>query len=323
MTTFEDIISASKRIEPYINHTPVHTSRTLNEIVEANVYIKCENFQRMGAFKFRGACNALLLLDDESKKKGIVTHSSGNHAQAVALAGKLLGLKTVIVMPNNAPQVKVDATKGYGAEVVFSEPDVVSRERACNKLIQDCGYTLIHPYDNETVIQGAGTASFELVEEIGQLDLLIVPVGGGGLISGSSIYAKGSEKVVRVLGAEPENADDAHQSFHTKILVKSHTPDTIADGLRTVLSERTFGYIRKNVDDIITVSETEIVEAMKFLWERMKIIVEPSGATPLAVVFKLAKQNKIVRGSKIGLILSGGNVDLSSFFDQYKHLFSK
>ncbi len=316
MTSYSDIESAAIRIQPYINRTPVKTSRTLNSLLSAKVFFKCENFQRMGAFKFRGACNALLTMDEESKAKGVVTHSSGNHAQAVALAGNMLGLKTTIIMPKNAPKVKVDATRGYGAEIVFSEPDIRSREEACNKLIDKFGYTLIHPYDNERVIQGAGTAAMELLEDVGKLDYLIAPIGGGGLMSGSSIYAKESKKVKVVWGSEPKGADDACRSFISGELVTDHTPNTIADGLRTLLSHRTFGYIRKNVDEIITVNEIQIIESMKFLWERMKLVIEPSGAVPLAALFKAKEEGKLPSGSTVGLILSGGNIDLAPFFQK-------
>ncbi|OLS23074.1 MAG: L-threonine dehydratase catabolic TdcB [Candidatus Heimdallarchaeota archaeon LC_2] len=301
------------------NYTPVLTSRTLNELTQSQIYVKCENFQRGGAFKFRGAFNAISNLSEDAKNKGVVTHSSGNHAQAVALVGRILGIKTTIVMPNNAPEVKVSATKGYGAEVVFSEPDIHSREKACDELIKNNDYSLIHPYDNEMIIAGAATASVELIKEVGELDLIIAPVGGGGLISGTSLYSKLSGKIKRVIAAEPEKANDAYQSFTSGKLVRSHSPATIADGLRTLLSERTFGYIQKHVDEIVTVSEEQIIGAMQFFWERMKIVVEPSGAVSLAVLLKLSNSNKLEFAQKIGIIISGGNIDLTDFFNLYSN----
>lgn len=311
----EKINQAYNVVTREANKTPVLTSRTLNELTKCQIYIKCENFQRGGAFKFRGAYNAISNLSKDAKNKGVVTHSSGNHAQAVAIVGRILGIKTTIVMPNNAPQVKIDATKGYGAEIVFSEPDIHSREKACDELITNHGYTLIHPYDNDMIIAGAGTATVELINEVGELDLIIAPVGGGGLISGTSLFSKLSGKVRTVIAAEPENADDAYRSFKTKELVMSHTPNTIADGLRTLLSDRTFGYIQKHVDEIVTVSEEQIIGAMQFLWERMKIVVEPSGAVPLAVLLKLSNSNMLENKSKVGIIISGGNIDLTDFFN--------
>lgn len=311
------ILQSYELVKTGANQTPVLTSRTLNEITNCQIYVKCENFQRGGAFKFRGAFNAISNLSEEEKNRGVVTHSSGNHAQAVALVGKILGIKTTIVMPNDAPKVKINATRGYGANIVFSEPDIHSRENKCNEQINQYGYTLIHPYDNEMVIAGAATASVELIAEVGDLDIIIAPVGGGGLISGTSLYSKLSKRVEKVIGAEPENANDAFVSYTTGELVRSHTPNTIADGLRTLLSDRTFKYISEHVDEIVTVSEKEIIEAMRFFWERMKIIVEPSGAVPLAAILKLSNLNKLRNNSRIGIIISGGNVDLTEYFDRY------
>ncbi len=307
------ILEASGRLEGIANKTPVMTSRTLNAETGMEIYLKAENFQRMGAFKFRGAFNAMAQLSPHQKKAGVITHSSGNHAQAVALAGKILGIKTVIVMPNNAPIVKKQATIGYGAEVIECEPTQKAREETCNALIEKYGYTLIHPYDNQQVIEGAATATSELISQVGKLDAVIAPVGGGGLLSGTSAYAKLSNTVKYVYGAEPEMADDAYRSFTQKRLIPQTNPKTIADGLRTSLSPLTFNIITKYVDDIITVTEQEIIQAMRFLWERMKIIVEPSGAVPLAAARKL-NQTEI---KKVGLILSGGNVDLKSYFHDF------
>ncbi|MBN2157554.1 MAG: threonine/serine dehydratase [Candidatus Lokiarchaeota archaeon] len=311
MVNFEDVEQAYHRIKQYVNHTPVMTSRTLNEIVEANVYLKCENFQRVGAFKPRGALNKILQLSNEEKSRGIVTHSSGNHAQAVALAGKLLGIKTVVVMPENAPQVKVDATKGYGAEVVRCDNNTESRVRTAEQLGEKHGYTLVHAYDDYNIIAGAGTAAYELIKEVGKLDYIFFPIGGGGLASGTIIASKGMIPDIEIIGVEPEKADDAFRSLRDNVIYPSPYPNTIADGLRTQLSEKTFGIIKKYNTKIITVTENEIVDAMKFLWERMKIVVEPSGAVPLAGILKLEEN---LRKKQVGGIISGGNVELNDFF---------
>ncbi len=306
----DEIHRAAERLRGIVNVTPIMTSRTLNHLTGFEVYLKCENFQRMGAFKFRGAYNALSSLSPEQKRKGVVTHSSGNHAQAVALAGQLLGIKTTIVMPNNAPKVKVEATRQYGGTIVMCKPTQRAREETCNQLIQDHGYTLIHPYDNINVIQGAATAVKELFEQVGNLDAVIAPVGGGGLISGTAIYAKETGKSTHVFAAEPQNADDAYRSLRKGSIVPQDAPNTIADGLRTGLSELTFRFIQQYVDDIMLVSEQEILETMEFLWTRMKIVVEPSGAVSVAAIRKL----QIQKGSKVGIIVSGGNVDLQNYF---------
>ena len=311
MVNLTDIKKAHTRIKHMINKTCVMKSRTLNKKLESEIFFKCENFQRVGAFKFRGVCNKILLLNQMERQKGVVTHSSGNHAQAVALASSIMGIKSVIVMPKNAPKVKVEATRNYGAEIIFCKNSVKDREENCKKLMKKYGYTLIHPYDDDQIIAGAGTAAYELIKEIGIVDYIFCPVGGGGLLSGTSIATKGLSSKSQVIAVEPEKADDAYRSFKNGRLYPSNYPDTIADGLRTSLSERTFKIIRKNVDDIITVSEKEIIEAMKFLWTRMKIVVEPSGAVPLAGIIKFGKTNK---NKKIGMIISGGNVDLDDYF---------
>jgi len=314
MLNLTDIKDAYARIKPMINKTCVMTSRTLNKKLGVEIFFKCENFQRVGAFKFRGVCNKLLLLNQLERKKGVVTHSSGNHAQAVALASSIIGIKSVIVMPENAPKVKVEATRNYGANIIFCKNSVKAREESCKYLIEKYGYTLIHPYDDDQIISGAGTVAYELINEIGILDYIFCPVGGGGLLSGTSIAAKGLFSKSKVIAVEPEKADDAYHSFKNGKLYPSNYPDTIADGLRTSLSERTFKIIKKNVDDIITVSEKEIIDAMKFLWTRMKIVVEPSGAVPLAGILKFGK---IQKNKKIGAIISGGNVDLDDYFSKF------
>lgn len=311
----KNILDAAKRISNVTNRTPVMTSSTLNEELGCEVFMKCENFQRGGAFKFRGAYNAISKLSDQQKDAGIIAHSSGNHAQGVALSGKLLGIKTVIVMPENAPLVKVNATRGYGADVVFCSSTIEDRTRVCNSLIEKHGYTFIHPFDNDDIIEGAASATVELTEEVENLDILIVPIGGGGLISGSSSYAKLSGKIPIVIGVEPDGANDAYRSFETGERVLSHTPNTICDGLLTTLSDRTFSYINKYVDEIVTVNDDEILIAMKFVWERMKIIIEPSSATVLAALRKLRIKGGIEDGKRVGLIFSGGNVDINEFFD--------
>jgi len=314
MPTLKDVEDAYDRIKDLVNKTSVLTSRTLNKKVGANVFVKCENFQRVGAFKFRGVSNKLLQLNDDEKKKGVVTHSSGNHAQAIALASSLLGIKSVIVMPDNAPRVKVDATKSYGAEIVRCDSNVKAREETCQNLVEKQGYTVVHPYDDDQIIAGAGTAAFELIKEVGDLDYVFCPVGGGGLLSGTSIATKGLCPNSKVIAVEPELADDAYRSFRDGKLYPSLYPDTIADGLRTSLCERTFKIIQENVDEIITVSEKEIIDAMKFLWTRMKIVVEPSGAVSIAGILKMDKK---IRNKKVGVIISGGNIDLADFFSRF------
>jgi threonine dehydratase len=307
MVSFDDIARAHERIRPQAKRTPVMTSATVDALTGASVFFKCENFQRMGAFKFRGAYNALSQLGDDAKKRGVVAFSSGNHAQAIALSGKLLGIKTVIVMPHDAPKVKLDATRGYGAEVVqyIKHED---RETLATKLAAERGLTLIPPFDHPHIIAGQGTAAKELIEDAGALDLLLVPCGGGGLLSGSSIAAKQLAPECRVIGVEPAAGDDATQSFLNKRLVTIAVPDTIADGARTPsLGKLTFPIVLRYVDDMLTVSDAELTRAMFYLWERMKILVEPTGALAFTALFT----GKVsVKNLRVGVILSGGNVDL-------------
>jgi threonine dehydratase len=312
----ENIQKARDVIKAVANRTPVMTSRTLDRQCGARVFLKCENFQRTGSFKFRGAFNALSTLNDRERSAGVVTHSSGNHAQALALAAAVSGVRAKIVMPQGSSPVKIEAVKGYGADVVLCENNLASREKTAGLLIASEGLTLIHPYNDERVIAGAGTAAIELLEETGPLDLVLAPVGGGGLLSGTSTAAKGLCPEVKVWGVEPAGADDAFRSFHTRKLVVQKDPRTIADGLRTSLGDKTFEIITKRVDDIVLAEEDEIVGAMRFLWERMKIVVEPSGAVPLVPVL----QGRLPSGKdiRIGVILSGGNVNLEAFFDTLK-----
>ncbi len=302
----KDILAAHDRIRPFIHRTPVLTSGQLDRILGASLFFKCENFQKVGAFKFRGATNAVLSLNDEEKKKGVVTHSSGNHAAALALAASMNRVKARIVMPETAPEVKKNAVAGYGAEITFCKPTLQAREETTRMIIEQTGAILIHPYDNFNVICGQGTAALELLDEIKDLDIIVAPVGGGGLMSGTSTSAKNLRKKIRVIGAEPLNANDAWQSFKTGRLTPSVNPKTVADGLLTSLSELTFEIIRKNVDDIFTVREETIIECMLLVWERMKIVIEPSSATVLAVV---RENPELFRNKKAGLIISGGNVD--------------
>jgi len=306
LPSLSDIKAAHKRIIPFIHCTPVLTSQQLNRMFGCEMFFKCENFQKVGAFKFRGATNAVLSLPENQRKKGVVTHSSGNHAAALSLAAGMNGIRAYIVMPENAPEVKKKAVAGYGAEITYCEPTLQAREENAARIISETGATLIHPYDNFNVICGQGTAALELLDEIDDLEIVIVPIGGGGLMSGTSTTVKGINNEIKVFGAEPLNANDAWKSFTTGILTPSVNPQTVADGLLTSLSELTFTIVRKNVDIIYTVSEESIIDCMLLIWERMKIIVEPSSATVLAVI----KENmELFRGKKIGLIISGGNVD--------------
>ena len=306
LPSFEDILDAHERIKKYIHRTPVLTSQQLNDIFGCRLYFKCENFQKVGAFKFRGATNAVLSLTVDEKKKGVVTHSSGNHAAALALAAKMNGVKAFIVMPETAPVVKKNAVQGYSAEITYCKPTLAAREESAGRIISSTGATLVHPYDNFNVICGQGTAALELMDEIPDLDLLIAPVGGGGLLSGTSTTARAIKKGIKVFGAEPLNAADARESFISGQIVPSVNPKTVADGLLTSLSELTFTIIRKNVDDILTCHEETIIECMLLVWERMKIVIEPSSATVLAII---SENREYFRNKRAGLIISGGNVD--------------
>ncbi|HEX6750982.1 MAG TPA: threo-3-hydroxy-L-aspartate ammonia-lyase [Longimicrobium sp.] len=315
LPTAADVRAAAERLRGHANPTPVMTSRTLDEMTGATVFLKCESFQRGGAFKFRGAFNAVSKLSDEERARGVLTYSSGNHAQAVALTGRLLGVKTVVVMPEDAPPPKIAGTRGYGAEVVLYDRAGRTREEIAAELQQERGMTLIPPYDHPDVIAGQGTAALELIAQTGPLDVVMTPCGGGGLLSGTALAAKSASPGCRVIGVEPELADDATRSFRTGTLQTTHNPPTIADGLRTPsLGRYTFPLVTRNVDEMRTVSEAQIVEAMRFLWTRMKLVIEPSGAVPVAA---LLADPAAFAGRRVGIVISGGNVDLASACDLF------
>ena len=312
MITIEDINAAHLSIAPYIHKTPVLTSESINQITGANIYFKCENFQKIGAFKMRGAMNAALNLPNEQLQKGIATHSSGNHAQAVARAASILGVPAYIVMPENAPAIKKAATKGYGGIITFCEPTVEARETTLEKIMERTGATMIHPFNDVHVITGQGTTAKELYEQLPTnaiLDYLLAPIGGGGLMSGTAIYSKLQSPSTQVIGAEPQKVDDAKRSLQTGKIEHNATTDTIADGLKTDLGPLTFQFLQQYLDDILTVSEKSIVEAMRLIWERMKIIIEPSCAVPLAAVLN---NPEVFKQKNVGIILTGGNVDIGN-----------
>lgn len=302
------LLDCHDRIKPYIHRTPVLTSRLLNDISGAKLFFKCENFQRMGAYKMRGATNAILLLPKEERAKGVVTHSSGNFAQALSLAAQSLGVKAYIVMPSNAPKVKKVAVSQYGGNIVECEPTIESRTAAANKIARETGATFIHPSNDMNVIIGQGTAAKELLEDYPELDYIFTPIGGGGLIAGTALSAHYFGDNCKVVGGEPFEVDDAYRSFHSGKIETNYTTNTIADGLKTILGDNTFPIIQKYVHDIIRVTEGEIVSAMRLIWERLKIIAEPSSAVALAA---LIREKKNYEGKSIGLIISGGNVDLN------------
>ncbi len=307
--TIEDVLEARKRIQGHVKMTPVLTSSSIDEMTGASLFFKCENFQKMGAFKFRGACNAVFSLSKGEAENGVATHSSGNHAQALALAARERGIKAYIVMPTTAPKVKVEAVRGYGGEIIFCEPTLEARERGLGEVIERTAAHFIHPYDDPRVIAGQATAGLELVEKIEDLDIVMAPVGGGGLLSGTSISVRSRSPNTAVFAAEPSGADDAYRSFKRGVLVPSKEPKTIADGLLTSLSALTFSIISSNVDEIVRVEEDNIILAMRHIWERMKVIVEPSAAVPLGAVLQ---HGDIFKGKRVGIILSGGNVDLTA-----------
>ena len=305
---FKDIDAASRLISAHVHRTPVLTSKQLDAISGASLFFKCENFQKVGAFKFRGATNAVLNLTEAQRAAGVVTHSSGNHAAALAHAAVSRGVKAYIVMPFSAPEVKKRAVEGYGAEITYCEPTLAAREAAAAGVTERTGATMIHPYDNFYIIAGQGTAAMELLEEMPYLDAVLAPVGGGGLLSGSAITTRHMAPAAKIYGAEPLLADDAARSLRTGAIQPALPPRTIADGLLTSLCERTFSIIKDNVDDILTVTEEQIIEAMTLMWTRMKIVVEPSSAVPLAAVLA---NRELFSGKKVGIVVSGGNADLS------------
>jgi threonine dehydratase len=300
---------AHERIRPHVHRTPVLTSARLDAAHGGSLFFKCENFQKVGAFKARGATNAVFALDEETAQRGVATHSSGNHAAALARAAKLRGIAAHIVMPSNSSKVKVRAVEGYGGRIVFCEPTQAAREKECARVIAETGATLIHPFENEDVMAGQGTVAVELLEDVPDLDLILCPVGGGGVLSGTAVAAKSLRPGIKVVAIEPAGADDAARSFHEHRLIHQETKNTIADGLRTDLGAPNFAVIQRYVDDVVTVSEASIVAAMRAIWETMKIVIEPSAAVAYAAVL----ENKIdCRSKRIGIILTGGNVDLDA-----------
>ncbi len=306
---FDDIIDAHQRIRDLIHCTPVLTSTAINRIVGAEIFFKCENLQKTGAFKFRGACNAVFSLTDEQASHGVGTHSSGNHAAALALAARIKGIKAHIVMPSNSPKIKKKAVAEYGGIITYCEPTLQARETTLLKIAENTGIEIIHPYNNCKVIAGQGTSAKELMEAIPLLNLVMCPVGGGGLLSGTALSVKALSPSTKVIAAEPSGADDAFRSFKAGYIIPSTHPKTIADGLLTSLGEINFAVISQNVGDIITVSEESIIKAMRLVWERMKLIIEPSSAVPLAA---LLENKEAFKNQRIGIILSGGNIDLEN-----------
>jgi threonine dehydratase len=303
------IRAAHERIRQHIHRTPVLTSAQLDAASGASLFFKCENFQKIGAFKARGATNAVFSLDGATAQRGVASHSSGNHAAALARAAQLRGIPAHIVMPSNSSKVKVRAVKGYGGRIMFCEPTQAARQATCARVIDETGATLIHPFENENVMAGQGTAALELLEDVSDLDLILCPVGGGGLLCGTAVAARTMRPKIKVIAAEPANADDAAQSFRAGRLVRLEKTDTIADGLRTNIGALNFAIIQRYVDDIVTVSEDAIISAMRTIWETMKIIIEPSAAVPYAAII----EHKVdLGGRRVGVILTGGNIDLDA-----------
>ncbi len=305
----ETLIQVHNKVKPYIHKTPVLTSELINDMCEANVFFKCENFQKMGAFKMRGATNAILSLTVAQRNKGVVTHSSGNFAQALSLAAKKIGVKAFIIMPENAPQVKKNAVRAYDGKIIECDSNPVAREEMAEKVRIEKDATFIHPSNNDDVIYGQGTAAMELLEDYPQLDYIFTPVGGGGLIAGTILAAKYFSEKCKVVGGEPKNVDDAYRSLQSGKIEFNESTNTIADGLRTFLGDRNFPIIKEGVEKIIRVEEEEIINAMKLIWERMKIVVEPSSAVAFAA---LLKNKKDYKNKDIGIIISGGNVDVTN-----------
>jgi len=309
--TMNDVIAASKRIEGHGHRTPVLTNNTINKLSGKKIFFKCENFQKIGAFKFRGGWNAISSLSNEDAKRGVCTHSSGNHAQAVAYAAMKRKIPAYIVMPKNAPKVKIQAVEGYGAKITLCEPTLKARRETLDKIAKETGAYVVHPFNEPKVIAGQGTAALELIEEVGNLDAICAPIGGGGLMSGTCIAAKNLLPDIRLFGAEPKGADDAYRSLKEGKLLPQENPNTICDGLLTSMGENTWNILKDHLEGIITVDDDEVITAMKLVWERMKIIIEPSCATPLAAILT-PEFKQLDNIETVGIILTGGNVDLSN-----------
>lgn len=305
--TLQDIRQAHERITPHVHRTPVMTSRHIDERVGATVFCKCENLQRVGAFKIRGATNAVMCLGDQQLDSGVATHSSGNHGAALALAAGIRGIPAHIVMPETASRVKIEAVEGYGGRIVHCSSDPANRQEVLDRVIADTGACLVHPFDDYRIIAGQGTTALELIEQVAELDMVLVPVGGGGLISGVALALHHASPATRVIGVEPSGVDDAYRSFRAGRIIPVPGGSSMADGLLTTVGDKTFEIISRHVDDIVTVEESEIVDAMRFVWTRMKIVAEPSAAVPVAA---LLTRKVATHGSRVGVILSGGNVDL-------------
>lgn len=304
---FDDVVTAHDRIRSYIHRTPVLTSSFLNALTGAELYFKCENFQKAGAFKVRGACNAVFGLSDAMAEKGVATHSSGNHALSLSYAAGRRGIPCTVVMPRTAPQAKKDAVIGYGGKIVECEPSTSSRETVFAEVVAKTGSEFVHPYNDLRVITGQATCSRELVEQVEGLNAVIAPIGGGGMISGTCLTLSSIAPDVQIYAAEPEQADDAYRSFKAGYIIADDAPETVADGLKVPLKENTWHFVSGHVTDILTASDAEIVEAMKLMWKRMKIVIEPSSAVPLATILKNAE---LFKGKRVGVIITGGNVDL-------------
>jgi threonine dehydratase len=306
------IREAHQRIRPHIHRTPVLRSQLIDAAVGAKVHFKCENFQKVGAFKARGACNAVLSLTAEQARRGVVTHSSGNHGAALAWAARLRGIQATVVVPGNAPLPKRRAIEAYGARIVHCEASVAAREAAVDALIAAHGYELVHPFNDFRVMNGQGTAALEFLDEVPDLDIIMAPLGGGGLLSGTAVAAKGLKPGIKVVGGEPAGADDGYRSLHGGVRITDAVPNTVCDGLRTGLGDKTFALIRENVDGIGLATESAILAAMRLIWERLKIVCEPSCCPPLAALLEGNSDGIDFRGKEIGIILTGGNVDLDS-----------
>ncbi len=307
--TFEDMLAARDRVKPYVHRTPVLTSEFLDDLTGAKLFFKCENFQKAGAFKVRGACNAVFGLSDDMLEKGVATHSSGNHALSLSYAAGRRGIPCYVVMPRTAPQAKKDAVRGYGGIITECEPSTSSREAVFAKVQAETGAEFVHPYNDPRVIAGQGTCSAELIEQAENLDMVIAPIGGGGMISGTCLTLSNLAPNIKIYAAEPEQADDAARSFKAGHIIADDAPVTVADGLKVPLKELTWHFVSNHVTDILTASESEIVDAMKLIWKRMKIVMEPSSAVPLATILK---NKDMFAGKRVGIIITGGNVDLDS-----------